>query len=102
MKLNVLQRILLFSVLPKEGTLLTMKTLKGLKEKVMFSEEDVKLYDIHQEDEQFRWDSSKDEPVEFDITEGEIKLVTAGLKELDSQGKITEQYLSLCELFNFE
>jgi len=102
MKLNILQRILIFSVLPTEGNLLTMKTLKGLKDKLMFSEDDLNEYNIRIEDNKYLWDASKDVPVEFNITEGETKLITAGLKQLDDQGKITEQYLPLFEIFNIE
>jgi hypothetical protein len=102
MKLNILQRILIFSILPKEGTLLTMKTLKSLRNKITFSEDDVKEYNIRITDNQYQWDPGKGEDVEFDLTEGEVKFISDGLKELDSQGKITEQYLSLCELFNVE
>jgi len=102
MQLDILQRILIFSVLPKEGNLLTMKTLRSLKEKVGFSEEDLDKYNIRLEGTNYKWDASKDIPVEFDITEGEVKLIKTGLKELDTQGKLMEQHLSLCELFNVE
>jgi hypothetical protein len=102
MKLNILQRILIFSILPKEGTLLTMKTLKSLKTKITFSEDDVKEYNIRIDGNQYLWDGDKPNDTEFDLTEGEVKFITDGLKELDVQGKITEQYLSLCELFNVE
>jgi len=102
MKLNILQRILIFSVLPKEGTLLTMKTLKGLKDKITFSEDEVKEYEIRIEENSYRWNPEKDVEVDFDITDGESELVTAGLKELDSQEKLMEQHLSLFELFPIE
>jgi hypothetical protein len=102
MKLNILQRILIFSVLPKEGSLLTMKTLKNLKEKIVFSEEEIKESELRIEDNQYFWNPTKVGDVEFDITEGETKLIVEGLKDLDKQGKITEQYLTLCELFNVE
>ena len=102
MKLNILQRILIFSILPKEGTLLTMKILKDLKDKIVFSEEEIKESELRIEDNQYFWNPTKIVDIEFDITEGESKLVVDGLKELDRQGKITEQYLKLCELFNVE
>ena len=102
MKLNILQRILIFTVLPKEGTLLTMKSLKALKDKTVFSEEEIKEFELRIEDSQYFWNPSKDIPKEFEITEGETELIVEGLKDLDKQGKITEQYLTLCELFDVE
>lgn len=102
MKLNILQRILIFSILPKEGTLLTMKSLKSLKDKLMFSEEEVNEKELRVEENQYLWNPEKDLHKDFDITEGESKLVVEGLKDLDKQGKITEQYLTLCEMFNVE
>ena len=102
MKLNILNRILIFTVLPKEGNILTMKTLKSLKNKVVFSEDEVKEYEIRIEEDNYKWNPEKDKEVDFDITEGEVKIISDGLKELDTQGKITENYLSLCEMFNVE
>jgi hypothetical protein len=102
MELNILQRILIFTILPKEGSLLTMKTLKGLKEKILFSEEEVEEFELRIEDTKYLWNTEKDKEIVVALTEGETKLVVEGLKELDKQGKITEQFLSLCELFNVE
>lgn len=102
MKLDIIQRILIFSVLPKEGTLLTMKTLKQLKDKVIFSEEEIKKFNLRIEDNKYLWDLDKNEPVDIEITEEESKLVVEGIKDLDKQGKITEDFLELCELFNIK
>jgi hypothetical protein len=102
MKLNILQRILIFSILPNEGTLLTMKTLRGLKNKITFSEQEVNGYNLRIDQGKYTWDSTKDSDIEFEVTDGEKILIVDGLKELDKQGKITEQYLNLCELFNVE
>jgi len=102
MKLNILQRILIFTLLPKEGTLLTMKTLRSLKDKITFSEEEVKKYEIRIEEDSYRWNPEKDISIDFELTEGEAELIATGLKELDGQGKLKEQHLSLCELFPIE
>jgi len=102
MKLTILQRILIFTILPKEGTLLTMKSLKALKDKTVFSEEEVKECELRIEDNQYFWNPLKDSGKDFEITEGETQLIVSGLKDLDKQGKITEQYLSLCEIFGIE
>lgn len=102
MKLNILNRILIFSILPKEGNLVTMKTLKSLKNKIAFSEDDVNEYEIRVEDNHYHWNPEKEVEIEFDFTEGEAKLVKDGLKKLDEEKAITEQYYELCELFNVE
>ena len=102
MKLDILQRILIFNILPNEGTLLTMKTLRALKEKIVFSEEEVKEFELRLEDSRYFWNDSKNIGKDFEITEGETQLIVDGLKDLDKQGKITENYLSLCDLFNIE
>lgn len=79
-----------------------MKTLRGLKDKITFSEDDLNKYEIHIENNSYLWNPEKDSEVEFEITEGEVKLITDGLKKLDITGKITEQYLPLFEMFNIE
>ena len=99
MELNIIQRILIFSVLPQEGNLLTMKSLKGLKDKIVFTEEEVKEYEIRMDEGNYRWNPKKDSYKTFEITEGEEQLITTGLKILDSEGKLTEQHLSLCDKF---
>jgi len=79
-----------------------MKALRSLKDKVIFSEDEVKEYEIRQDEGSYKWNPEKDKEVEFDITEGEVTLISDGLKQLDTDGKITEQYLELCEMFIVE
>jgi hypothetical protein len=98
-KLDILQRIIALSVLPKEGNLIEIKIIKNLKEKIGFNEDEVNRFKLKAEGEKYTWDLREDKGAEFEITEGEAKLITKGLKELDNQNKLTEQHLTLCELF---
>ena len=101
--LSVLNRILILSVLPKEGDLLTIKMLKNLKDKLNFSENEVKEFELRfVEGGNFIWNSTKAIDIEYELTDGEMKLISDGLKEVAKSKKLTEQHLELCEMFGIE
>jgi len=99
MKLNVLERLMLLNMLPKEGSITVLKLLRVLKEELSFSEEENKALVFKQEDEQLMWNSEGD--VVKDIKIGEImtELIKKELKKLNDEEKLTDAHIDLYEKF---
>jgi hypothetical protein len=125
MELNVLERLALLEVLPKEGDFITLKLVRKLRESLSFSEVEIAQIDFNQnwrcpkcQNEQsspsalkcecgnymvamgsMTWDAEKGEKVlkEIHIGEKMMSLCVDALKKLDNDKKLTESYFSLYE-----
>ena len=127
MKLNVLERLALLEVVPKEGDFITLKLVRKLRETLSFSEEEIAKIDFNQnwkcpkcQNEMssssapkcecgsymtatgsMTWDAQKGEKVLKEIHMGEkmMSLCVTALKKLDSEKKLTESFFSLYAKF---
>lgn len=99
-KLNVLERIKLLTVLPTEGNLLEMRMLRDLKNKLFFTEEEIKEFGLQVQAERYTW--KKNESVGFEFTLGEIDIIKKSLRGLIEKKKVTEELVSLFDVFHVE
>ena len=97
--LNVGERLILCSILPKEGSFVTLKVIRGLINKLGLSAQELKEYDVKEENGLARWNSKGLEYKDFDFEEVEYDMIKKQLKELDSQNKLTNETVSLFEKF---
>jgi len=125
MQLNVLERLALLEVVPKEGDFVTLKLVRKLRESLAFSEAEIKEINFinnwkcPQCQKQttspdsprcecgsymvgtgsMTWDAEKGEKVLKEIHMGEkmMTMCVDALKKLDSEKKLTESYFSLYE-----
>lgn len=128
MKLAVYERLILMSILPKEGDFITLKLVRKLREALSFNEKEIAEIDfknhwrcpkcekvelspevIKCEDcgvsmipaGQVTWDEEKALRVTKDVHMGDkmFNLCVSTLKKLSDEGKLTEQHMSLYEKF---
>jgi hypothetical protein len=99
MKLKVMERIALLTVLPAEGNFQTLKLLRVLKEALSFTEEENALLNIKQVGEMVTWDPDYDIPIEFDIPDILADIIRTTLDDLDAKKKLTESHIPLWEKF---
>lgn len=99
MKLNVLERINLLGILPKEGNFVTLKIIKDLKSNLSFTEEEIKEFNIVTNENNVTWNIKGQEEKEISIGEKATDVIVEALKKLDETKKLTEQYYSLYEKF---
>lgn len=125
MQLNVLERLCLLEVVPKEGDFVTLKLVRKLRESLSFSEAEIKQIDFNQNWKcpkcqkvdsspnapkcecgsymilagSMTWDAQKGESVLKEIHLGEkmMSICVDALKKLDADKKLTENYFSLYE-----
>ena len=98
MKLSVMERIHLLSLLPKEGNLVTLKIVRNLQNELGFSEEENKETGLTiNKDNHYEW--KKDIQKEVKIGETAKKVITDMFEELDKNEKLNMQTLVLYERF---
>ena len=100
MKLNVMERLLLINMLPEKGNAVTLRIVSQLRERLSFTEADIKKYDIVAEGEQVRWNIEQaEEEAEIKIGAVAHKVIVDTLTELDTNEELELQHLSLLDKF---
>ena len=97
--LKVAERVILMGLLPKEGDYLTYKIVHQLKDNVGFSEEDIKTFNIRQENDMLLWDKDKEDVKEVEFGEKAMEIVREALEKLNAEKKINEKNITLYEKF---
>jgi len=102
MKLNVLERVMLGSILPSENNFSQYKIIKGLKDQLSFSEKEYKEFGITQSlnakgEGQVNWTDNGEKDFTFGITA--LEIIRTVLKKLDEEKKITDNTGTLYEKF---
>jgi len=98
-KLNVMERIMAMNVLPKEGSFVTLKTIRDTTDKLGLKEVELKEFEVKQDGDKVTWNQKGNEEVEIDFGERAIDLMTGALKKLSEENKLTQQQFSLYEKF---
>jgi len=102
MKLNVLERVMLGSILPEEFNFSQYKIITGLKEQLGFDEKETKAFGITQSvntagEGQVNWKKNGEKDFTFGLTA--IEIIREVLKKLDEEKKITANTGTLYEKF---
>jgi len=109
-KLNGFERLKLINIVPKKGTILENKIIRQVSDKIEFSADELKLYDLKTEikkDEKTGKDKSfitwnKDtilEEKELEFSEPEIDVILKPFKEMDTKGDFPIELLGIYEKF---
>ena len=98
MELTIAERLLLLTVLPAQGDLLTIRIVRQLREDLSFTEQEIAEHDITtHEGGRITWESETLKTVEIGAKGREI--IVAVLAKLDADGKVEERFLSLFDKF---
>ena len=100
-KLNLHERLIFLSLLPKQNDFSTMKILRKVSQDVGFTDEEYKYYNIKPvENGRISFDVIKaQEEKDFDIGEIAVQLVKTALEKLDKDKKLTQEHFSIYEKF---
>jgi len=101
MKLKIMERLVVFGVLPTSASFATWKTLRALKRVLTLTEDEKKEvgFTVSEDQTQYKWDPEKDIDREFVISGEGLKIIQDGFKKLDSTGQLTEQQATVMERF---
>lgn len=106
MELSVLERMVLFGVIPKEGDIFTMKQVRKLREEIAFSDDEREVLNFRPvvgDDGKptggLRWEEDQDpnKPVKFGPKM--FVIVADALRKLNQEKKLTPQHVDLYEKF---
>jgi hypothetical protein len=98
MDLTVAERLALLNLLPGEGDIVTLRVMRELREALSFDEAEIARLGIEANEGRITWTddgSTKDVEVGPKAT----RLVTDTLDKLNTDRKLTEQHLTLCDKF---
>lgn len=103
MQLTLRDRLIILNILPTEGNFITMTAKHDLIEKIKVTQDEIVSLKIESTPEGgIKWDGTKDEEKEFEITELELKLVKEKLKKLDEEGKLNDDILIIYKKINVQ
>ena len=99
---RIVERLVMLELLPQEGNFLTLKEVRTLRENLSLSPEEIKDFEVKQENNNIVWNASKEQPKQVQISEYLLKELKDKFKELDAEKKLTERYLSIYEKIMIE
>ena len=99
MKLSIKDRIVLHNILPSEGSFVTLKIVRDLREALGFSEAEVAEFEIRQEGADVHWNADKAVDKEVEIGPAAAQVIRSALSKLDQQQKLTPDLLGVYERF---
>jgi len=97
MILNVHERLVLLSIIPKEGDYVTLRILRELRMALGLTEEEIKKWNVVQADTRVTWDENGE--AEIPIGEKAMGIIIDTLRELSNRNKLNENSLELYEKF---
>jgi hypothetical protein len=97
MELNVKDRIVLLNVLPREGSLTTIRLLRELREELSFSEDEHTAVELHDEDGRVQWVGD----IVKDVAVGPraLAIIIAEFDAMDANGTFKDEMLDTYEKF---
>ena len=98
-QLNVGDRLMVISVLPKEGDFVTIRMIRGLIAKLGLSAEEITDFEIKSEEGNVMWNSKGSVVLDFEFHEAEIDLIKKSLKRLEEDKKLTQDTFTVYEKF---
>jgi len=99
MKLNLMERLTLLQILPKEGSYVTLKVIRDLQSELAPNEDEFIEFEIKQEGEKASWNEKGREEKEIELGIKSEELIKDALERLDRDKKLTFQHLSLFAKF---
>ena len=99
MPLSVLDRLLLLGLLPAEGTILTLRIVRTLREDLSFSEQELTDLNLKQEDGRVTWDQTLAVDKTVELGPKATELIVKALTDLSESAKASAQHLALFDKF---
>lgn len=99
--LNIGGRIVLGSILPREGNFLTLRLVRDLSSKIGITADEHKKYEIIEDKEThgIKWNAEGLKEIDFDFKLKEVELISKVLTELDKTEKLDLQHYSIYDKF---
>ncbi len=103
LSLSVAERVAMTHIYPQSGDMLQQTLVRELSQKIEFTDKEREEFKIRVVPSGggvgYQWDSqaTKGKEKEFDLDDGYISMLKSQVDKLDSEKKITQQILGVCE-----
>lgn len=102
-KLTVKNRLVLLSILPAQGSLLTIRIARELLEALSFGEAEHRDAQIENlEGGGVKWKEGAIPDKTVDVGPKAADMIRAALEKLDKEQKLTSDHLDLCDMFEYD
>lgn len=102
-KLAVKERLVLLGILPQTGNILTLKTVRELREDLVLTPEEEKEFEVKTiENGRIAWNETKAMKADkksFKISDGMKEIIVKTLKGLDEKEKLSADHICLWDIF---
>src|SRR5581483_6012396 len=95
MLLSVKDRILLFTLLPSEGDILSLRTVRKLREDLAFSDDENRELKIQQTGPSYHWDPAADKLKEVELSGIAQAIIKNALKRMNENKSLTVDHIDL-------
>lgn len=95
MKWTIKDKMLIGSILPKEGTLLTQVLCRDIREKLSLTPNEVKESGLEAKDGRTEWKNNID--VEIKFSNDELDLLKSSASQIDKDNEVNSENIDLIE-----
>ncbi len=95
MELNILERLMLVSILPQQGDIVSLKLVQDLKMSLAFTEEEIVEYKIVNDDNQVTWDPEAEYVKDVQIGPKAMSLIVSELEQRNEDKTLSVDFISL-------
>ena len=98
MELTILERLMLGSILPPQGDIVTLKLVQDLKMEIAFTEDEIAKHGISNKDDRVDWNPEASEYVkEIPIGPKAMSLIVGELEKRNEEKTLSADFISLYE-----
>lgn len=98
--LNVGERLIVLSIIPKEGSVVTLKLIRTLISKLGLKPSEMTEFEVQEVGGGgVKWNTQGSAPIDFDFEDAEIELIRKALRKLDTDSKMQIEVLEVYEKF---
>lgn len=98
LKLSVGDRLVLLSMLPREGDLITLRTVRDAKTTISFSDAEREALKLKSKpDGTVEWDTSVEQESSIALTDSAFEVILTRFDQMDKEKKIPLSYLDTYE-----
>lgn len=95
MKLTIIDRLYLQSILPQKGKMIEMLLVDSITKAIRFTAIEIAEYELSDTEMGVAFNSLKDEAKPFDFTIAELEVIKQSCQKLDEQGEVMSKMLPL-------
>lgn len=96
--LNVLERLGILNIMPKEGSYALYKVKRKLQSDLSFDEKELNDYGVKQTpDGRISWNPAKVKDKEIEIGKNALELITTPLETMEKESKLPDELITVYE-----